>query len=414
MNMFKNIILITSISFFLFFFFLEIFLIKNITSLFLLNEYLPNTAVTKEIRAELKNYELKNKMKIKLNNKNYFVFNKVKEKITNSEDVMHGASKNWFYNDQGFCNKHDDKKAEIISIGDSFTYCTAVKPEETYIYNIFENIENEKLYNYGMTGTGVYDYTNVLISKINNQTNLIVYSIYEGNDSASIINNEKNTNNSYTKKDILTHKDKRFIYNLAINNLGKFYSFNFIYAVLKRFFFPFEEKFNFKYSKIYENKIINLNIGNSDIDEVFTALDLVKDKNKEIYLEKLYTNLSKNMIESMNYANKFKTNIIFVYIPSAYSALESDQVKFDDEKIGELVLKYSKIFSSTFDKICKNNNLSCINTIKNFQKYNSQSYNLTHFPHNVHLTAKGHKIVANSIKEYICTNKFSNLLNYCE
>tara|TARA_Y100000816_G_C26090120_1_gene575961 strand:- start:538 stop:1779 length:1242 start_codon:yes stop_codon:yes gene_type:complete len=413
MNILKQFIVISIISFFLFFFILEIFLIKNIQYLFPLNSYLPNTSLTKEIRNTINIYDLKNRKKITLNNKDYSVYNKSIEKETSSKDIKYGATKNWHYNNQGFCNMHDDKKAEIISFGDSFTYCTAVRPTETYIYNIFNKIDEKKIYNYGMTGTGPNDYTNALIEKINKQTKLVIYSIYEGNDFISMIEKNEINKNLYNEKNISINS-KNFIYNFAINNFGKFYSFHYIYAVLKRIIFPIEHNLNFKYSKIYNDKEIKLNIGNSDIDEIHSALFLIENKKRHIYLDKLLKKLEKNMVESEKYSKKFNLNIIFVYIPSAYSSLKRTNLKFEDEKIGELVLKYSKVFSENFENICEIYKFNCLNTIKSLQEYNNQTDKLTHFPHNVHLTANGHAIIGNSIKSYICTNRINYFRSYCD
>ena len=78
-----------------------------------------------------------------------------------------------------------------------------------------------------------------------------------------------------------------------------------------------------------------------------------------------------------------------------------------------MVLEYSKISSKIFDDICQNNNLNCINTIKQFKAQNNQSINLTHFPHNVHLTPDGHKLIGKLINDFICDKKITNLNKYC-
>ena len=100
-----------------------------------------------------------------------------------------------------------------------------------------------------------------------------------------------------------------------------------------------------------------------------------------------------------NLAKKNKSKIIFIYIPSTYSALGNNNVKFNDKKIKEMVFN----LSDTQQKVFKN--LDCLNLVKNFINFNNNSYFPSHFPTNNHLTSEGHKIVARTINNYLNNKK---------
>ena len=103
---------------------------------------------------------------------------------SDSEDKNFGATELRFYND-GFCNEtiHENYENAIASFGDSFTYCTAVNPKNAWpkLLKIDQKIPYVNL-NFGVQGTGPWEYYNLLKSKINERIKIIVVAIYEGND----------------------------------------------------------------------------------------------------------------------------------------------------------------------------------------------------------------------------------------
>ena len=64
-------------------------------------------------------------------------------KKASTEDKLNGAV-NFIFKNNGFCNYHDNyNQSKIITIGDSFTQCTQIKPEDTWSYKL-DNFEDKK------------------------------------------------------------------------------------------------------------------------------------------------------------------------------------------------------------------------------------------------------------------------------
>ena len=107
-----------------------------------------------------------------------------------------------------------------------------------------------------------------------------------------------------------------------------------------------------------------------------------------------YKSLLKSaFIDANKIANKNKTEIIFLYLPASYSSF-GDNIFFEDKKINEIILNYTKTNYEIFNEICTEENLDCLNLKDEFIKYNSTNPIPSHFPSNVHFTVEGHKIVS--------------------
>ncbi len=376
--------------------------------------YFPDTSVRQEL---IKKFYTSNNI-IFFNKKIgnlYFNLNKKSHyHYAAPEDVKLGAQSLMFYN-EGFCNeKSSIDNPYIISVGDSFTYCTQLTPNDSWVQNIFHNFNKENILNMGSPGTGPYQYNELLRGSINKNTKLVLYGYYEGNDLRDMINYK------YKKKKYEENKkeDKNEYKDYIKKKLGNYYSLNLIYAIYKSYYLNWEKKsnenINFKYTRISSGK--KFNTYNSDLDEVEYA-QLISKKSRQ-YNQKILDTFSKilkeNFMEAKNIAESNGSEIIFIYIPSAYTAFGHD-VNFEDSNVGLVVNDYSKINQETFLNICKIENLNCINTVNSMIYYNLNSTTPTHFPYNVHLTKEGHQIVAKEIKDYICYQLENNhfFKKYC-
>jgi len=306
------------------------------------------------------------------------------------EDLAFGAIELSHYND-GFCNPKELEKYDnaIASFGDSFTYCLAVEPNDAWpmLLSMGED-NNVGKFNYGAPGTGPWEYYNIIKNKINSNHRIIVVAIYEGND----------LRDTYSPADTSKSNEKEV--RLFISNfLGNYYLPNLIIGVIKKIKFRKNEKqgYNFKYIKISNEEKILFNINNIDQDEVEFAQKIAS---KEINSEKIYSFWSEPMGLISSLVNKNKSELIYIYIPSAYTSF-GDSVSFFDKDIELLSKNFSKVQSSIFNKICDNNNYHCINLIDDFIKYNYNNRFPSHFPSNLHLTSKGHQLVAKSVNEKI-------------
>ena len=401
-----NYLIIIAFSIFLFLFFFEICLRSNPKYIKLdLLRLFPITKVKQELLNSFEKQYKKQILKIRIGNLDFKVNSSSFFYAATREDSELGAGDLMYYNN-GFCNRNTNfENPYIIGVGDSFTYCTQLEPEEAWIKNIFNNLDKKKVINIGLNSTGPYEYNELLRGTINEKTKLVLYGFYEGNDLGDILKfksipinidvNEKKLNRSYYREFIK-------------KNLGKFYSLNYIFSLYKKYKHGTFKMFStdFRYIRKSQNQLFNTT--NTDLDEVIHAKLLSSNFNNDY--KKINDIFFNSLLETFEEAKKIADNnnseIIFLYIPSAYSSF-GDDVIFLDEKIKPIMNNYSKINQKYFAEVCDKLKLDCINLIKSFIYFNNNSKIPSHFPSNVHLTKEGNKMVSDEIRKYLCKNLFT-------
>jgi hypothetical protein len=256
----KKLLFVILLSCILFFLLLEIFLRlnPNFINPGIIN-FFPETNVKKKLLINLyTSYNIKT-FKKKIGNYYFTLHKETYFHPTPKEDILFGA-KNFMFYKNGFCNEtYDLNNPHIIGVGDSFTYCTQLMPNDSWIKNIFNNLDKKKAINMGLPGIGPFQYNEILRGTTNKNTKLIIYAYYEGNDLRDMLNYNPNK-----KKNDLLAKDNKFKFFIK-KIFGEFYSANYTLA-LYRANYLYNKKINFKYTKISSNQ--KFNIGNSDLDEV--------------------------------------------------------------------------------------------------------------------------------------------------
>ena len=100
-------------------------------------------------------------------------------------DVAAGAQAVLPHDARGFCNppaKAERPQATIVSVGDSFTWCTVVPPEATFTA-LLETVLGATTYNLGVPGVGPYEYLEILRRfGLGLEPRIVLLNIYEGND----------------------------------------------------------------------------------------------------------------------------------------------------------------------------------------------------------------------------------------
>ena len=386
----KNVILLFA-SFLISFFIIETIFRTNsnlISREFL--TYLPNTNVKKKILNK-KGFEIKENLYKIEEIKNYkfkYYLNNFPS-IDDETDIDLGAT-NLFYYNNGFCNTSFNlSDSKVIAVGDSFTYCTSVSPNQAWIKNIFKNINTKNKINFGYPGSGPFEYNLFLEKYISKKNILILYGFYEGNDLRDMINFTSSNKEADEKNSV-----KEF-FRKIINN---FYTGNFIVACYKKIL-SFTKP-NFRYSRTNFDQKFNIN--NTDLDELNYAEKLFYERKIS---KKKYKNLLKIAFsEAKHIAKKNNNEIIFLFLPAAYSSFGKN-IKFENKKIGEVIENYSITNSQLFDEVCLDQKLNCINLKDEFVKYNNESKIPSHFPSNVHFTKQGHSIVSQNIEKFVCNYK---------
>ncbi len=424
----RNLLIITISTFF------SLFLIETFLRIYpqIIDDRLilnfPPTKIKKKLSKKKNLFVTKeNSIYIEGSNKKLYVFPKKPIFYPPSGiDAQYGAT-NIFFAKNGFCNRYPikDSYPSIMSFGDSFTFCSNLLPEQTFSKLIKMPGKNYQNLNYGFGGLGPYDYLEIMKEKINNNTKLIVVGIYEGNDLLnSLLNIEFNKKSTKEKLNIKLDKlirDQYFMDDINPNDelykrlikktFLKLYISNLFYAIFIKCHtkesctqkFDKKNQINFKYYRNYENELQIFNTENADLGEVKLAEKIYK---KEISENEIYNAWEPALKKMKSLSNSYNSKIIFIYIPSAYSAF-GEKINFYDQNVKKIVFNFSDTERKVFKKICNKNNLECIDTTNHLIKYNEKNIKPSHFPSNVHLSPEGHAEIANFINLYI-EKKFKN------
>lgn len=314
--------------------------------------------------------------------------------------------------DQGFCNPKENsysrEKIQIITVGDSFTWCTTVNPEDTWTARI-GRLANKSVYNLGSPGIGVHEYLQILKQfGLEKSPELVVMAVYEGNDLRNAV--------AYTKyRDTVQEQDGGFsaipcyqsrlicgIYRWFQEGfLGrKSYAFNLLMSSLrlgKVWFATTADDTavddsvinNFRYTIAGDKDTIKFNSGNADLDEPIHAQQL-----KEGVISLDAFNDALNNFAALAKEHKFIPMVI--YIPSAYTAY-NNYVNFEDPALKNLLTWFSGEQRKFFKEQSKKLGFAFIDTTPTFQEAatgHRKATNLLYYPTNLHLTAAGHDTIA--------------------
>jgi hypothetical protein len=333
------------------------------------------------------------------------------------KDIEWGAKSIAFYK-KGFCEpeiekliNQSDNLTNAIAVGDSFTYCYSLSHENSWP-SMLGNLQNKietKVYNLGIKGQGPYQYNEILKKYINKNTKYIFVGFYEGNDlrdTLKYLDPKKKQNFNF--KEI---KDKS-LRDYISSFIKSSYLVNFVYAagvnkIYHKIFGINKTKVNIQnleYKYVNQGRVVNFNLENVDTDELFYANKIYELKNPENYLNDKYFQPLSNLKET---AEKFKSKIFLVYIPSSYNSF-GDNIVFNNKKHKFLLSNFSKVQRKVLRILCKKLDINFIDTSDGIKDYNiSNPKILSHFPVNVHLTSNGHNLVKEIIINKL--NKIPNL-----
>ena len=304
-------------------------------------------------------------------------------------DIALGAPDHYDFDANGLCNQAEKAvsgKADILIAGDSFTMCQGALPPEGATQTI-EDATGLRAYNLGIGGTGPYEYLEMLRRFEHFKPRITIMNIYEGNDLRDII------------------KYKEFIASGGKSQKGKGNSapawsyaaqfFKTSYKLVEDFarsHFALFQEFNFHYSAPVGGQVMAMNISNKDSGEVERAIQLRDGK----ISTDLFTDPLKNYVD---WAKANGITPIVTYIPSMYTAYQST-VTFEDPEVGKAVQAFSAAQRKWFAEHASTIGYNFIDLTPFLQEAAAQGV-ITHFPSNVHLTAKGEKVVGTQTAEFI-------------
>lgn len=306
------------------------------------------------------------------------------------QDIAAGAVQVVRMDENGFCNipaKAERGKAEVLIVGDSFTFCTSVDPGDTAAAKM-EQISGIPVYNIAIGGVGPDIYLE-LLKKFAPlfKPKIAVMNIYEGNDLRDVlVKTEFMKSGRY-------NRGRRYSGWFAWSYAGQFIMANIRLAIRRAERANVRnQNINFRYSASVNGTVVAMNVSNKDWDEV-THATAIRDKTIS------FDEFRESMADFVTWSKENNIVPIVTYIPSMYSVYEGS-VKFEDQEVGSVVQAFSSAQRKWFATEATKIGYHFRDLTPTFQQVAGQGI-LTHFPGNVHLTPHGHEIVARQVLELI-------------
>lgn len=265
----------------------------------------------------------------------------------------------------GFCNppgSYERATIDIITIGDSFTYCHAVYPQDSWTSQL-GSLTGYTTYNLGRGGVGIHEYLQILKKfGLQKSPEIVIMNIYEGNDlrdtrryykywqsrnSHESVHHEQKPLDTTDDSSLALGSSYEFI--MGDTRLRYSYAINLILALLEygqerysSIVIPANETAGdvkrFKYSLIFPGDIaIPFNIYDTDKDEVKYA-KLLRDRQIEIEVQMAMVEALQRFVEL---GQKHSFTPVVTYMPSAHTAYES-VVRFVNPELSDLMPWFSR------------------------------------------------------------------------
>ncbi len=339
------------------------------------------------------------------------VTNRFRDQGTVNRVVMDG---------RGFCNPpekgQEDFQAKVLAVGDSFTWCTTVHPEDTWP-NLLSDILSTTTYNLGQPFIGLYEYLQYLkVFGLSMNANTVVMNVYEGNDLRDAWGYHKYRSETSdvaagplvseetTKHRVPLETSLKSLYSTISSSAARHsYSINLLVASAKLTFASFKnqlaqlldesmETIDFRYTLDFGDEEVPFNIENTDLDEVFHARALWDGT---VMLADMFDAALRDFVDLSR--NKGFAPVV-TYSPSAYTTY-GEYVRFSDPDLEPIMRAYSKMQRDYFSNSADRFGYLFIDLTPALQEAagSLRADELLYFPTNVHYSATGHRVVANAI-----------------
>ncbi|MFQ5545395.1 MAG: hypothetical protein ACE5FE_05380 [Acidiferrobacterales bacterium] len=316
-----------------------------------------------------------------------------------------GIAKTVVMDRTGFCNPpqhdYDIPTIDIIALGDSFTWCTSVNPEDTWTSKI-SSLTGRSIYNLGSPRLGVYEYLQILKRfGIQKSPRVVIMNIYGGNDLRDAVFYQSYRQATKDNGDVrltstpcatLSHYPCMISSLLKEGTMARYsYAFNLALAAGRRSFVYKRLKPNFRYRLVFPGNVIRFNIDNTDGSEIIQAKRLrAQETDLEIFTEALKT------FVDLSRQNTFVP--VVTYTPSAHTVYGANVV-FEDAALSDLMPWFSRTQRSFFKAKGDELGYMFIDLTSSLQAaaLSKGAQDLLYYPSNLHLTRRGHKVIAERI-----------------
>lgn len=302
--------------------------------------------------------------------------------------------------ERGFCNPPDmigaDQHVDIVAVGDSFTWCHAVRAEDAWPLRLGK-LTGLSAYNLGRGGIGLYEYLQFLKSfGLRHTPRVVVMNICEAND----------------LRDAQQYKELRLHGSAAEETDGSeglvargSHAFNLLRAVWRetkrwrtgsREWEELRERrqedrddINFRFSVLGDAGPIAFNARNSNRDEVQFAR---MAQTGEVFFD-LFDDALKNFVELAAEAGFVP---VVAYSPQAH-VVYADRVRFEDPGIASTMMWFSKAQRAYFAKKAGELGYRFVDltpALAAAVEDRIDEKSLLYYPSSVHYTSRAHAVAA--------------------
>jgi hypothetical protein len=296
------------------------------------------------------------------------------------EDRALGALERLPHDERGFCNPPHAagrSRADLVAIGDSFTWCTAVAPESTWPARL-EAHTGAAAYDLGVPGVGLHEYVEVLARfGLELQPKLVAVGLYGGNDlrdaARFVAHHEDGGSRRERRGPFAALLRESYAANFALASLE---------VVGRRLLRP---EVDFRFDVERRGLWMPMNRRRSDLDEVRTARALAEGRLDPALWEAPLARLGE-----LAAAHDFA--VLLAYLPTAHAAY-APAVRFADSAVGEAVAALDAAQRRALPALAGRHGLAYVDCTDSLRS-RVQDAELAYFPGNLHPTPVGHELIA--------------------
>jgi hypothetical protein len=307
--------------------------------------------------------------------------------------------------ENGFCNlegSYQQPAIDVITLGDSFTVCHAVYPEDTWTSQLAA-LTGYSTYNLGRGSVGILEYLQILKTfGLQKSPRLVIMNVYEGNDlrdadryfeyiQGKISDDDAPLPASPLKLPVVS--DYSYAFNLLIALAG--YVQN---LLTKR---KTSSQTTFKYKLSFSTGVtVPFNLEDTDKDEVRFARRL-RDHAVDIGVS---ATLETAFQEFVTLSRQHNFVPIVTYTPSAHTAY-TDYAIFDDPTLTELMPWFSQEQRRFIEEQSQTLGFTFIDLTPALQEAAraNEAQRLLYDPRDLHLTVAGHTVIAQALSQQLQT-----------
>jgi len=302
----------------------------------------------------------------------------------------------------GFCNPDHAlataERIDVAAIGDSFTYCTAVPPQNMWPAQLALRT-GLTVYNLGRPSSGLYEYLEMYrVFLAPKSPRLVVMNVYEGNDLRDAVRYHAYVADGRERStDQAGRREAKAVRN-AVGRIS--YAYNLIATAVVSLRESLssrkkskgddpEKNVDFRYAVQFPDGKVEFNPDNNDRDEVVYARRLVSGELSVALFDKALQRFA-----AMAREGGFQALVI--YSPSAYTAY-ARHVRFADPDLQVVMPKYSAMLRSYFAAGAQRFGYRFLDLTPLLQSEIERAGKdrLLYFPRNVHYTSAGSTAIAN-------------------